>query len=89
MAAVLRSVFMSLKGFGLMLAARAYACRSEVCDAHGATRKRIDSYLGVTKTKRCWEARGLPNVEQEIIALDWFMDENQDNEKGAAGADCA
>jgi hypothetical protein len=52
---------------------------------HGAARKRIDSYLRVTKTKRCREARGLPNTDQELIALDRFMGENRDNEKGAAG----
>ncbi len=45
---------------------------------HGAAKKRIDSYLRVTKTKRCWEARGLPNADQELIALDRFRDENRD-----------
>jgi hypothetical protein len=45
---------------------------------HGASKKRIDSYLRVTKTKRCWEARGLPNADQELIALDRFTDENRD-----------
>lgn len=45
---------------------------------HGAAKKRIDSYLRVTKTKRCWEARGLPNADQELIALDRFTDENRD-----------
>ncbi len=41
-------------------------------------KQRIDSYLRVTKTKRCWEARGLPNADQELIALDRFTDENRD-----------
>ncbi len=45
---------------------------------HGTLNKRIDSYLRVTKTKRCWEARGLPNTDQELIALDRFTDENRD-----------
>jgi hypothetical protein len=44
----------------------------------GTLKKRIDSYLRVTKTKRCWEARGLPNADQELIALDRFTDENRD-----------
>ncbi len=44
----------------------------------GTPKKRIDSYLRVTKTKRCWEARGLPNADQELIALDRFSDENRD-----------
>jgi len=41
-------------------------------------KQRIDSYLRVTKTKRCWEARGLPNADMELIALDRFTDENRD-----------
>jgi hypothetical protein len=45
---------------------------------HGGAKNRIDSYLRVTKTKRCWEARGLPNADQELIALDRFTDENRD-----------
>jgi hypothetical protein len=45
---------------------------------HGTAKTRIDSYLRVTKTKRCWEARGLPNADQELIALDRFTDENRD-----------
>ena len=45
---------------------------------HGAREKRIHSYLRVTKTKRCWEARGLPNADQELIALDRFTDKNRD-----------
>jgi len=34
--------------------------------------KRIHSYLWVTRTKRCWEARGLPIADQERIAFDRF-----------------
>ncbi|MFH1999474.1 MAG: hypothetical protein ABIK28_07320 [Planctomycetota bacterium] len=45
---------------------------------HGAGKKRIHSYLRVTKTKRCWEARGLPNADQELIALGRFTDKNRD-----------
>jgi len=45
---------------------------------HGASKKRIDSYLRVTKTNRCWEARGLPNADHELVALDRFTDENRD-----------
>lgn len=45
---------------------------------HGRTAKRIDSYLWVTRTGRCWEARGLRNTEQELIAFDRFSDESRD-----------
>jgi hypothetical protein len=45
---------------------------------HGNGKRRIDSYLRVTKTKRCWEARGLPNADHELIALDRFTNENRD-----------
>jgi len=45
---------------------------------HGTGKKRIDSYLRVTKTKRCWEARGLANADQELVALDRFSDTNRD-----------
>lgn len=45
---------------------------------HGTPKKRIHSYLRVTKTKRCWEARGLANADQELVALDRFSDENRD-----------
>ncbi|MFH1349535.1 MAG: hypothetical protein ABII26_01235 [Pseudomonadota bacterium] len=45
---------------------------------HGTEKKRIHSYLRVTKTKRCWEARGLANADQELIALDRFSDRNRD-----------
>jgi hypothetical protein len=45
---------------------------------HGTAKKRIDSYLRVTKTRQCWEARGLPNADQELIALDRFTDKNRD-----------
>jgi hypothetical protein len=41
-------------------------------------KQRIDSYLRVTKTKRCWEARGLSNTDMELVALDRFADENRD-----------
>ena len=45
---------------------------------HGASKKRIDSYLRVTKTKRCWEARGSSNADQELMVLDRFTDKNRD-----------
>ena len=44
---------------------------------HGTQKKRIDSYFRVTKTKRCWEARGLRKAEQELIALDSFSDKDR------------
>jgi hypothetical protein len=44
----------------------------------GMVGKRIDSYLWVTKTGRCWEARGLTNPDQELIAFDRFNDRNRD-----------
>ncbi|MCI0410965.1 MAG: hypothetical protein L0191_20785 [Acidobacteria bacterium] len=44
---------------------------------HGRIGNRIDSYLWVTRTKRCWEARGLPNPEQELIAFDRFSDKSR------------
>ena len=40
-------------------------------------KQRIDSYLRVTKTKRCWEARGLSNTDMELVALDRFTDERR------------
>jgi hypothetical protein len=45
---------------------------------HGASKQRVHSYLRVTKTKRCWEVRGLPNADQELIAFDRFTDANRD-----------
>jgi hypothetical protein len=45
---------------------------------HGAQKKRVHSYFHVTKTKRCWEARGLPKSDQELIALDRFSDNNRE-----------
>lgn len=40
--------------------------------------KRINSYLRVTKTNHCWEARNLQKADQELIALDRFTDNNRD-----------
>jgi hypothetical protein len=45
---------------------------------HGVSKQRIDSYLRVTKTNRCWETRGLPVADQELIALDRFTAGNRD-----------
>lgn len=45
---------------------------------YGTPKKHIQSYLRVTKSKRCWEARGLSNADQELIALDRFADKSRD-----------
>ena len=45
---------------------------------HRPSTQRVDSYLRVTKTKRCWEARGLPSADQDLIALDRFANKNRD-----------
>jgi len=45
---------------------------------HGNGRKLIQSYLHVTRTKLCWEGRGLKSADQELIALDHFSDKNRD-----------
>ena len=45
---------------------------------HGPGNERIHSYLRVTRTKRCWETRGLANADQELVALDRFSNANRD-----------
>ena len=45
---------------------------------HGTASKRIHSYLRVTKTKQCWEARGLPKADRELLALDRFSNKARD-----------
>lgn len=40
--------------------------------------KRIDLYLWVTKTNRCWEARNLSIAEEERIADDRFWNKARD-----------
>jgi hypothetical protein len=45
---------------------------------HGRSNKRIHSYLRVTKTQRCWEARGLANADQELVALDRYSNVDRD-----------
>ena len=40
--------------------------------------KRLHSYLWVTKSGRCWEARGLNNADQEMIAFDRFRHSARD-----------
>ncbi|MGQ0665652.1 MAG: hypothetical protein ACT4O4_01335 [Nitrospiraceae bacterium] len=45
---------------------------------HGASNKRIHSYLRVTKTQRCWETRGLANADQELVALDRYSNVDRD-----------
>ena len=41
---------------------------------HGRSGKRIHSYLWITRTGRCWEARGLNKQDEEMIAFDRFTD---------------
>jgi hypothetical protein len=41
---------------------------------HCRSGKRIHSYLWITKTGRCWEARGLNKQDEELIAFDRFTD---------------
>lgn len=45
---------------------------------HGRSTKVVHSYLRVTKTKRCWEARGLANADQDLIALDRYSNPDRD-----------
>ena len=45
---------------------------------HGHRHKLIQSYFVVTRTKRCWETRGLPKADLELIALDRFLDARRD-----------
>ena len=45
---------------------------------HGRIGERIDSYLWVTRTERCWETRGLANADQKLIAFDCFSDKSRD-----------
>ena len=45
---------------------------------HGKARKRIDSYLWITKSGRCWEARGLNNADQEMVAFERFRSDTRD-----------
>jgi hypothetical protein len=42
------------------------------------SKQRIDSYLRVTKAKRCWESRGLQKEDMELVALDRFPDKKRD-----------
>ena len=48
---------------------------------HGTGKKKIHSYLRVTKTKHCWETRGLNGVDQELVALDRYSDASRDFSK--------
>jgi hypothetical protein len=45
---------------------------------HGKAEKRIHSYLWVTKTGYCWEARGLAKADQEMLAFDRFDGKDRD-----------
>jgi hypothetical protein len=45
---------------------------------HGKSDKRIQSYVDVTKTKRCWETRGLTKADQELVALDRYTNADRD-----------
>ena len=40
--------------------------------------QRLDSYLWVTKSGRCWESRGLKSADHDMIAYDRFEDSNRD-----------
>lgn len=44
---------------------------------HGQ-RDRIHSYLMITKSKRCWEGRGLRSAAQDKIAIDQFKNAARD-----------
>jgi hypothetical protein len=45
---------------------------------HGTGNKRIHSYLRITRTRRCWEARGLAMADRELVALDRFSNTARD-----------
>ena len=45
---------------------------------HGLGSRRVHSYLQVVKSGRCWEARGLSKADQELVALDRFIDSDRD-----------
>jgi hypothetical protein len=45
---------------------------------HGKAQKRIHSYLWITKSHRCWEARGLTNADQEMLAFDRYRGKDRD-----------
>ncbi len=45
---------------------------------HGTAGKRIQSYLWITKSKHCWEARNLRIADQQRIAFDEFNDQTRD-----------
>jgi hypothetical protein len=45
---------------------------------HGTPKKKLHSYLWVTKSGHCWEARGLKNADQELLASDNFGDLHRD-----------
>jgi hypothetical protein len=44
----------------------------------GAPKNRIHSYFRVTRSNRCWEARGLSKTDQELLALDRLSDDNRE-----------
>lgn len=45
---------------------------------HGQTNKRIQSYVCVTRTGRCWETRDLPVADQELLAFDRLTNKDRD-----------
>lgn len=45
---------------------------------HGKPEKKLHSYLWVTKSGHCWEARGLKKADQELLASDRFQDPHRD-----------
>ena len=44
----------------------------------GKSGNRVDSYIRVTKSQRCWETRGLKSIQYDLIALDHFEDSQRD-----------
>jgi len=47
-------------------------------EIHKRRTNRIHSYFWITKTKRCWETRGLASADQELLAVDRFSDKSRD-----------
>lgn len=45
---------------------------------HGRRSKIFQSYFDVTKSGRCWESRGLPKADREMLAFDRLDDKARD-----------
>ena len=50
---------------------------SRLTELHGSL-KTLQTYLWVTKNKKCWEARGLKKSDQVLIANNAFKSEQRD-----------